>query len=216
MEPEQRHREVAAVGLAVAVVANLVHAAIVPLGGTAPEQLDAAAARPGVTSLAVVADVVFRVALSVGAVSLARVLRRRAGVAALGSALVVAGGLASVLANAPLLVRAQAPADPAGRRAVLDAVGGLTGTPAFLGLTVAGLLVLTVGTAALLVALRPAGWAPVWVLVAFLAGGVASLVGADARPGLFGGALLTGAALASVAVRVVRPGRVAAAARPHG
>lgn len=85
-----------------------------------------------------------------------------------------------------------------------------------LGLTVAGLLVLTVGTTALLIALRPAGWAPVRVLVAFLAGGIASLVGADARLGLFGGALLTGAALASVAVRVRRSGRVAAAARPHG
>jgi len=120
--------------------------------------------------------------------------------------LVVAGCLASVLANVPHLLWAQAPADPAGRRAVLDAVSGLAGSPAFLGVTVAGLLVLTAGTTALLIALRPAGWAPVWVLVAFVAGGAASLVGANARPAVVAGALLTGAALAYVAARVVRPG----------
>ncbi len=209
MELERHHRGVAAVGLAVAVLANLVYAAILPLGATAPELLDAAASRPDVTSLAVVTDIVFRIALAVGAVSLARVVHRRAGVAALGSALVVAGCLASVLANASYLVWAQAPADPAGRRAVLDAVSGLTGSPAFVGVTVAGLLVLTAGTAALLIALRPAGWAPAWVLVAFLAGGAVPLVGASARPALLAGALLTGAALASIAVRVVRPGPVA-------
>lgn len=214
MQPEQRHREVAAVGLAVAVLANLVYAAILPLGGTAAEQLDAAASRPDVTALAVVVDVVFRIALSVGAVSLARVVRQRAALAAVGGALIVAGCLASVVANVPYLVWAQAPADPAGRRAVLDAVGATTGSPAFLGLAVAGLLVLTAGATALLVAVRPAGWAPTWVLVAFLAGGVASLVGATARLGLLAGALLTAVALSYVAVKVARSGRVAAEQPP--
>lgn len=214
MELAARHRRTVAVGLAVAVVANLVYAFIVPLGDSAAERLDASASDPGLAATAAVLDVVFRISLSVALVSLLAVIRERVGLASAGVALVVGGSIASVLVDLPYLVWAQAPDDAAGRQAVLDAVDGVTGGLAFLSLTIGGLLVLTAGATALLLALRPPGWAPTWVLVAFLAGGVASLAGANVRAGLVAGALLVGSALGYIALQVARSGQVAPSPRP--
>lgn len=204
MQLEQAHRRAAAAAWTTAVVANLGYASIVPLGASAADRLDAAAGQSGATELAVVLEVVFRIGLSVGAVSLVHVLRQRRAAASIGAALVVVGCLASVLVNAPYLVGAHAPADPGDRAVLAGAVDRLNASPAVLVLIVSGLLVLTVGAVLLLLAMRPTGWAPTWVLVAFLAGGVVSLAAPNERLALLAGAVLTGLPLAFIAFRAVR------------
>lgn len=210
-----RYRRTTAISLFVAVAANLVYSALVPIGDTAAERLDQAASRPGLTGLAVVMELTFRVGLCVGVLALLPLVRERVQMACVGAALVVSGSLCAVLADAPFLVYAEAPADEAGRSQVVDAVDGLTGAPAYLALVIGGLLVLTAGTTVLLLALRPAGWAPLWVLVAFLVGGVVGLVGANFRPAVLVGALLVGAALAYIGAQVVRSGHVTVPAVPQ-
>ena len=201
---EQAHRRAVAVAWTLAVLANLGHAALVPLGGSAAERLDAAAAQPGATELAVALEVAFRIGLCLGAVWIVHLVRQRRGPASVGAALVVAGSLASVLVNVPNLVWAQAPADEVSRGVLVDVVDRLAASPSFLAITVTGLLSLTVGAVLLLIALRPTGWAPTWVLVSFLAGGVASSAAPNERLALLVGAVLTGLPLAFIASRAVR------------
>jgi hypothetical protein len=201
---EQAHRRAVAVAWTLAVLANLGHAALVPLGGSAAERLDAAAAQPGATELAVALEVAFRIGLCLGAVWIVHLVRQRRGPASVGAALVVAGSLASVLVNVPNLVWAQAPADEVSRGVLVDVVDRLAASPVVPGHHRHRPAVADRGRSA--AADRSASYG----MGAHLGAGVLpgrwrGLVGrADERLALLVGAVLTGLPLAFIASRAVR------------
>lgn len=199
---EIRFRRTAAAALLTGVLANLVYAATVPLGGS-PEAVRAAAAeRPGLATVAAVLDLVFRLGVVVGALGLAQLARRRAAMATGGAWVVVVGAVCLTMQTAVTLVYAESGvADPGQVDALMAQVQG---SPAFVALVVVGLAGLTIGITLLFVALGGDGRRLRPEIALVLLGSVLGLVLADVRAAQLVGAVLTGAGLVRLALLLLR------------